>query len=249
MIGRIVRKIKSAQHDLRLARRLPEPTFEVVQLALAWFLQSRGAGFFVQIGACDGSSGDPVHSLLMTSKISAILLEPIPTSFQKLQTSYRGATNVILVQAAIADYDGTLNLFKVVDGAQSIDAFWAAQLASFNKTHLLQHGVQENEIQSVSVPCLTLESLIQRNGVDRIGFLQVDTEGYDGQVVKMALRLAYPPPFIYFENVHISDVADLDNLFNELRVGGYSWVHDKWNTLAIHRSAGESLRTMNGPGQ
>ena len=242
MIRRIVRRIKAAQHDLQEARRLPEPTFDVVQLALAWFIRSGQEGAFVQIGACDGATGDPVHELVASGKVRAILMEPIPATFQKLAATYDGTANVTLVQAAVGDRDGSLNLFKVKEGATSIEACWAFQLASFDKQHLVKHGVKEVDIETLAVPSLTLETLIAQNGIGRIGFLQVDTEGYDAEVVRMALRLAAPPPFINFENVHLAGGPGLDQLFEQLTAAGYSWVHDKWNTLAIHQSAVATLR-------
>jgi hypothetical protein len=71
----------------------------------------------------------------------------------------------------------------------------------------------------------------------QIGFLQVDTEGYDAEVVRMAMQLESPPAYINFENVHLPGGPGLDALFEQLKAAGYLWIHDKWNTLAVHRSA------------
>jgi hypothetical protein len=131
-----------------------------------------------------------VHELVASGKVRAILMEPIPATFQKLAAT----------------------------------------------------GVKEVDIETLSVPSLTLETLIAQNGIGRIGFLQVDTKGYDAEVVRMALRLAAPPPFINFDNVHLPGGPGLNQLFEQLKAAGYSWVDDKWNTLAIHQSAAQAFR-------
>ena len=236
MIGRTIRKLRRACGNLEKVRHLPDPTFDCVQLALAYFIRSGLSGTFVQVGACDGKSGDPVHGLVASGKIPAVLLEPISPVFQRLEQAYKGVPNLTLVQAAIGDSDGQLVLYKVKQGGHSIDPFWAAQIASFDKQHLIKHGVEESEIEEVTVPCLTLETLMSRWAVRKIGFLQIDAEGYDAEIVRMALRLDSPPEFINFENVHLSEGSAIDDLFCELSAAGYSWMHDKWNTLALQQS-------------
>jgi hypothetical protein len=85
----------------------------------------------------------------------------------------------------------------------------------------------------VRVPCLTLSSLITRYQFDKIDILQVDTEGYDAEIVGMALRLPVLPEWINFESAHL-DERKTRELFSRLEAHGYRWTHNYWNTLAVH---------------
>jgi FkbM family methyltransferase len=214
---------------------LPPATVDNIILALAYYVESKRLSTFVQIGACDGVSGDSSHYFIKRGQMRAVLVEPIPQLFCKLQAAYEGIPNVSLVQAAIAEHDGAINLYKVKEGANSLadHARWSFQLASFSKAHLMKHGFVEVDIEEVTVPCLTLASLMTNCGLDRIDVLQVDAEGFDAEIVKMALRLPLIPECISFENVHLDDKAQV-GIFTLLEQHGYKWTHDHWNTLALH---------------
>jgi FkbM family methyltransferase len=174
-----------------------------------------------------------VHRFVKTGKLRAFVVEPIEESFTRLRKAYSGVSNVIAIKAAIGHRDGELTLFKVKEGARSLDAYWSRQLASFDRAHLVRHGVSDDEIEAVSVPCFTLQSLMKKYEIGAIDVLQVDTEGFDAEVVSMALELPKTPDCIYFENVHLNQVV-MEKLFERLSTHGYHWTHDKWNTLAVN---------------
>ena len=240
---KLMRSIKSLvrrvfkQISYRMERRqdrgaLPDSNLDSIQLVLAYYLTSKPVPTFIQVGACDGKSGDAAHRFISRGIFRSILIEPIEDSFRKLADTYKGVPNVTAIQAAIGMADGYIELFKVKDGATSIDQVWSRQLASFDKKHLLKHGVAESEIERVSVQCLTLASLLEQNGLKHIDVLQIDTEGFDAEIVTMALDLPTPPECIYFENIHLDDLK-ISAVFEKLNAKGYVWTHDHWNTLAI----------------
>jgi len=173
----------------RNERVLPDATFETIKLALAYHLLSKRLPAFVQIGACDGISGDPVHDFIVQGHVRALLVEPIQESLLKLQRTYEGVPNVTVVHAAIGCHDGDVVLFRVKEGATSLDSFWATQLASFNRAHLVRHGVKEHDIEEVKVPCLTLKTLLSKHGFETLDLLQIDTEGFDGEVVDLTPKI------------------------------------------------------------
>lgn len=219
---------------------LPEATFENVRLALAYYLAAKEMPVFVQIGACDGITGDSVHEFVLKGKMRAVLLEPIEESFNKLKTAFEGVANVSLIRAAVGPFDGQMKLFKVKGGqSRRVSSDWTPQLASFDRSHLLRHGIQADEIDEVIVPALTLKTLLHTCGLDMITILQVDTEGFDAQIVESALELPHLPECINFENIHLRENA-LQRLFKDLHEHHYVWTHDKWNTLALHKTVLES---------
>lgn len=210
-------------------KRPPAPTFNLVAIALAYLMQIKRQPTFVQIGACDGVSGDPIHDLVKSGRFKAILVEPIEQSYIKLKEAYRGVPNVVTFRSAIGHEDGSTVIYKARESTNSL----APQWASFDRKHLLAHGVQPGNIEQVKVPVTTLQSLVSLFDIGSIDLLQVDTEGFDGEIVRMALHLAKVPLCIYFEHIHLAEKSR-DMAFTELRNSGFVWAHDEWNTLALH---------------
>ncbi len=83
------------------------------------------------------------------------LVEPLEPNFRKLQRAYEGVRGVSLVQAAIAHEDGTATMYRAKDDGRWRDDKWVGQIASFERQHLLDHGVRRDEIEEVSVPALS----------------------------------------------------------------------------------------------
>ena len=214
----------------------PQATFENVRLALACYLGSGRAPTLLQIGACDGVTGDPAHDFIRSGRFRAFLVEPIDEAFKALGRTYEGVPNVTLIRAALASTDGELAMYRVREGAASVRAGWSPQYSSFDRGHLLRHHVAPGDIQMVSVPCMTLSSLLTKHGIEHVDILLSDAEGFDAEVVAMALALPNPPECISFESYHFTP-AQMNDLFARLKRQNYVWVHDKWNTLAI----GETL--------
>ncbi len=213
-------------------KRLPPPTFDAVHLGLAYCFSKNPNGTLLQIGAFDGVSNDPIFEFIRANQIRAILVEPIECNFRKLEKAYEGMHGVSVVQAAIAYEDGNATMFRAKDTGRWRECDWIDQIASFDQNHLLKHGVRRDEIEEVSVETLSLPSLLSRFNVDSVEFLQVDTEGFDAEVVKMSLMLPVRPGFINFEHHHLNARSTRD-VFSSLKNHDYRWVHSQSDTLAI----------------
>jgi hypothetical protein len=109
---------------------------------------------------------------------------------------------------------------------------WAPQWASFFHNHLLKHGVEPNEIEAQPVWTMTLETLMREEKMDFVEFLMIDTEGFDGTVVSIALDMTNPPKFICFEHLHLKQ-EEINPLYSRLFSMNYRWIHDRMNTIAI----------------
>jgi FkbM family methyltransferase len=217
-------------------RRLPVITLEPLNLVLANYA-ARGQGITVlQVGACDGVNNDPIRHYATRASTRAILIEPNPLAFARLKQTYAGLPNVTLVQAAIGDQDGDAYLYRVKStGISEREIDPTLQIASFSRAHLEYHGKKAHEIERITVPCRTLPSLIGELGLEKIDLLQVDAEGFDANVVRMALRMPILPDCINFEHIHLTK-ADRRTLFDLLKVSGYVLGYDDWNILALREA-------------
>ena len=71
-----------------------------------------------------------------------------------------------------------------------------------------------------SVPCTRFQTLFSQNRVAQVDILQVDTEGYDYEVLKLFPFDQFTPAFIRYEHSHLSDI-DRDACMRMLLNRGY----------------------------
>ena len=168
----------------------------IVQYLIAHELQSTPDFCFMQIGAYDGAGDDDLREPVLRLGLRGTLVEPQPAAFERLKTTYAGQPQVKLLNAAIADTEGTRTLYCPRSGD--------AQTASFNRQHLIRHGIRREEILGRSVPCYTVEGALAVAGLERVDLLQTDTEGYDYQLLQSIDFQRLRPAIIRFEYRHMS---------------------------------------------
>lgn len=160
---------------------------------------------FVQVGAYDGVSGDPIHRFVKNGLLSGCLIEPQLDAFSQLESNYSGIPSVILKRAAISSTDGTAKLFRVRPGTKGPP--WLFQLASFRREVLLKHAPYieglENAIITESVPTITFDTLFKDQPVYP-DVLIIDTEGFDFEIIKLYNLQKRKPKLILYEHKHLS---------------------------------------------
>jgi FkbM family methyltransferase len=193
--------------------------------------------FFVQVGAFDGLTNDPLHSLIVRFKWRGILLEPQPAAFAALAANYRDQPQLILRNAAIAEKSGPRTLYKLRGDVPGLPD-WAPQLASFRRETLAGHGDVipgiEDLIETEVVECLSFDDLpLPETAV--IDLLQVDAEGSDFKVIQWFLAGGRKSHIIAFEHKHLSrcEYADCVAL---LIARGYAVGLDGSETIAYSRA-------------
>ena len=95
--------------------------------------------------------------------------------------------------------------------------YWFDQLGSFDKQHIIKHfeGRLVPYIISKELEGITLPILLDRNNVNVIDLLHIDTEGYDWNILSQLDLEKFTPKFIMFEHNHLSSDA-LKNAFDFL---------------------------------
>jgi FkbM family methyltransferase len=186
--------------------------------------------FFIQVGAHDGRRGDPIHNFVDQYHWRGLLLEPQPAVFTQLQANYRGETQLILENAALARQAGTLTLYTV-EGA--------SLRASFNREALRKHFGDSATIVEVPVTTVTFPLLMERHRISRVDLLVVDTEGFDYQVIAMALDAGLLPRLIRYEHLHLSS-ADRAACADLLGARGYRLLRDGTDTVALLAGPGRA---------
>ncbi len=157
----------------------------------------------IQIGANDGKRFDDLNKLIKKNKINAILIEPIEKNFNDLKKNYQKFKFVKLENAAISVNKEINHLYKVDEKFLSFYDKHIPGITSFNKNHLLKHGVKKNHISSEKVNSISITNIIRKYKLKKLDLLYIDTEGYDGKIVLDFLKIKSLKPIIIFEYIHI----------------------------------------------
>jgi FkbM family methyltransferase len=215
-------------------KRFEFPTDNPIDV-LAILVQSRlRPDFFVlQIGANDGKSDDPAWAIIRAHQLQALLVEPLPTMFAKLTENYSDQPQVTFENCAIAREDGEVTLYHVRPDP-SLPPY-VTRLASFSREVILrQRGTVPNIgnfIEQISLPALSLRTLLKKHGIHRVDWLQLDTEGFDFEVLKMLWATPIRPEIICFECDHLSR-SDKIACAAMLREVGYNYISLGRDTIA-----------------
>lgn len=149
--------------------------------------------FFIQIGANNGISWDPINHLLNQKKDwTGLLFEPGEQAFQELQKTYEGFDKLVLINSAVSDIDGKTTLYC----GETTPHF------TLDKTKAIHmFNIVPNEIE---VDVISPKTIIEKYGVNNLDLLQIDTEGRDFTIIKSFINSNLLPKIIRFEYVNLA---------------------------------------------
>jgi len=183
----------------------------------------------MQVGANDGKSDDFLRSSI-NKDTKVLLIEPIESAFLDLKNNYSDFTNVEFINKAIDIEKGKKKIYSVnpthydyyKKKYNSEDVNWLTVLASFDESHLINHGVKPNHIHSTDVDCTTFKDLIEQYNFNKLDLLIIDTEGYDNVLVKNFIENTKIRPLIIFEWIHMKK-DDAKNVIELLEANNYKF--------------------------
>lgn len=180
----------------------------------------KGRVRFIQIGANDGITHDPIHKFIRRDAWSGLLLEPQKYVFDRfLVPLYARTEGIIPINAAIGSEDGVLPIFQI----SYTNERWATGLTSFDKQTLqkmidngyvarqsLRSGIQapEDRSQWISedmVEVICFRTLAQKYPQAEVNLVMIDAEGFDDQIIRMIDFDVMRPDVIVFESMHLDD--------------------------------------------
>ncbi len=192
----------------------------------------------------DGFQNDQICKFAKRHRWQGITIEPQKKAFQSLQAIYK-KDKVIPINGAIDSKNQTRKLYKVA----FTDARWASGLSSFLKKHLedkIKDGYIERKAKKTGTPlpsntskwidhdiinCLTFETIFNQQKVNSIDLLQVDTEGFDFEIVKRFPLHTFQHKVIIFESENLSP-SDLNDCKKLLQQYNYQFKNFGGDTLA-----------------
>lgn len=187
--------------------------------------------FFIQIGGNDGISFDWLYSFLTAKKSSGIIVEPVPEYFKQLEQNYSNP-NITLLNVAMHP-SKKQEIIYIVDKKQYQEyPDWVKGIASFDKEHLLSLGIELGHIVENIVNCMDFSEILHFRKMRYVDYLQIDTEGFDFEIIKMIPFNEFKPLVIRYENQNLSK-NDSDSCRCLLSDNGYYLVDFDNDTLAV----------------
>ncbi len=192
--------------------------------------------FFVQIGANDGYTHDPIYKYIKEYNWSGILVEPVSEYFDNLKKTYSKEQNLIFAKVAISSKAERKTLFGFSKKAPYWIRLNTRTKNSFSKKTILSHSWYmpnlSKYIVKEKVEAVTLRGLLKRHKARKVDLLFIDTEGYDYEILKQVDFKKIKPLAIYYEHKHLTK-EDKMGSWRTLAEKGYKLERGLFNTFAF----------------
>lgn len=204
---------------------------------LDYYSSIKPQAYFIEIGANDGKSNDPIHKHILNGNWKGILVEPVENIFNRLKENYKSVEqNLKFLNVAIGKSDGYSTFYAIKESESGNVPHWYTHLGSFDKEVILKHkNVIPNIaelIEEKKVETKTFPSIMQSNYFPRFDLLQIDTEGFDYEILKMVDWAIFKPEVIIYEHRHLSK-SDHKNSIALLKQNNYNVFLSGGDTMAI----------------
>lgn len=159
---------------------------------------------FIQVGAYDGVSTDPLYRYIGRCGWQGVMLEPQPGPARALRELYRDHPGIVVLEAALDRARGSRSLYVVE--SDEIPK-WAGGMASFDKAHILKHdylipGIA-SLVREIAVDCITFDDVLAKLPGDRLDILQIDAEGADADILALFPFARVRPAIVQWERKNL----------------------------------------------
>lgn len=189
---------------------------------------------FIQVGANDGVSFDFLYDFVTKRNSSGVVIEPIKEYFDELVINYKDYPDIVKINKAIHPTDKEILIYRVNESALDKYPDWAKGIASFDPNHHIKLKIMSEDIIEENVVADDLMNTIfkyYRN--DKLDYFQVDTEGYDYEVLKMVDFRKLKPNVIKYEFVNLT-IENQHNAHLLLKRYGYYYFNEFGDTIGVN---------------
>jgi len=200
-----------------------------IKEALDFYSRNNKNIFFIEIGANDGVTVDPLRSYIIRDQWSGILVEPVKRVFDLLKFNYRGYQNLIFENVAVADKEEIRPLYVSCYDQSNVRSSLSREIVIDTFTR----GCSvEKDLIVEKVQCLTFPKLLEKHGVVKVDLIMIDAEGSDYEIIKTIDFNKIKPSIIIFERNNLS-IYDYKGCINILAKNGYRLYKDEIDVIAV----------------
>ena len=208
---------------------------------LRYFLETLGNlqkqdVFLLEIGAMDGARFDPVHEYVTRFGWNALMVEPMPEPFARLEQTYTNYPKVRCINTAIAEQHGRATMHRVRESAvrDELVPEWGLGASSlYTDRNALAFDEVKPHVESVQVNCTTLPRLLKEQAITQIDILQIDAEGHDYHILRQLDFSRFKPSVINLEAVNLPK-EELGKAKQLLDTQGYLHAKTGYDLLAVN---------------
>lgn len=198
------------------------------------FFFPEGRGVIVEVGAFDGITFSN-SSGLISKGWTALLIEPVPESYEKCKLKYSKNSNVELLNLAVGANQGSLE----INLAGALSSGDPKTIFEYKKTAWAKKHLTTN---SIKVDLVTLDSILAKfPKYKSIDVLIIDVEGFEEEVMKGFNLENVKPKMILIElldfHPDLSSARESHSRISDRILGaGYTIVYkDSINTIFFNR--------------
>ena len=184
---------------------------------------------FIQVGSHDGVMHDPLREFILQNNWKGLLIEPQKEMLEQCKNNYVDVDNLTFVNCAVHPTESFVKLYKVNNAQDYSHTGWASI-----DPNRFSNTIYENSFIEEKVKAKPLMKIINENKFFFIDLLQIDTEGFDSEVIEMLDFNVYKPTLIQYEHKHLSN-NQKNKTVNSLSSKGYFTIDKKNDTIAIQK--------------
>jgi FkbM family methyltransferase len=176
---------------------------------------------FIQIGAFDGVTKDPLFDYIGKYGWRGVLVEPQPGPAEQLRELYGSNERVVIMQAAIDRGADKRTLYVIESDTIPV---WARGMASFDRQHVEKHSYLipdiKNMIREIEVECISFDDVLESLPDKHVDLLQIDAEGADVEILKEFPFELLKPAIVHWEIKNLTKLQREEG-FDRLSKFGY----------------------------
>ncbi len=143
----------------------------------------RGQVFALQVGAGSGQTGLPLLPRFRDDGWSGLLIEPLPQNFAQLDALHSASDRVAVLNLGISDVSANLPLHALSPEALARNPRAPRNRASLIRDRIATPGTIEDDVLSVEVPFLRMDTVLGELGIDSAQLVAVNAGGHEAQVL------------------------------------------------------------------
>jgi FkbM family methyltransferase len=201
------------------------------------YLNKKGCIQFVQVGANDGKYVDPLYDFIVKhhGRLSGVVIEPMTRAFRELERTYADFPNITPLNVAIHNEKSEAVLYQIdPEMLDSLPEFYKG-VASFDSTHFDKTDTPKEYVIQETVRCCTLDAVLEEFSIADLDLLQIDSEGYDEEIIRGLDFERGGPAILRFEHglpQTIMTPEAFREIVDRLNSHGYQVVCDHYDAAA-----------------
>lgn len=189
---------------------------------------------FIQVGANDGVSFDFLYDFVIKRDSSGIVVEPVKEYFDELVINYANFPKIKKINYAVHPSEKEVAVYKILAEHKNEYPDWVKGIASLDPFHHKKTNIKTEHIGIEYVKSETLMNIINHYYLGlHVDYFQIDTEGFDFEIIKMLDFNIIKPLVIKYESVNLSDECK-NNLIKILNKKGYFLFNEGGDTISIN---------------